>query len=172
MRNKIRILNLLALILLIVPAFYLDPFRENYSHLTIFPLGHFYVLVLAASIGITLYLELAVSSKRQGLVAFFCFMVPALVAYDEPATLQANIHILLSYAGFYAIAILHIFNLYMKSVGNAKRLLFARRITVVLFSITIYSYLNFLCVNTLSELSFASGILVSNYLLYIEKTTA
>lgn len=172
MQKRIRILNLLALALLLVPAFFLHPFKENYSHLTTDASGYFYILFLAIVIGYVLYLELLPTSRKEALIAVLCFLVPASIAYDEPSTIKANLHVFLSYAGFAIIALITIYNVFIVYRDNRKRLIVARSIAFISFSIALYSYLNFLCVNTLSELSFAIGILLLNYLLYMEKTTA
>ena len=160
-----KILNLIAITLLIVVASFLDPFKENYSTLSLSTKGYFLFLFLGILIGLILSFETYyISNKKYAIIMFLSLLVGTIIPHDISYNLQGNLHLFNAYLGFSIMMIITFVNLYQSIMIKRQNKVPLYIVLIGLF-ISVYSYMNYLCVNTFSELIIIICVLVSHYLM-------
>lgn len=160
--NKTLILiNVIVSILFLLPALKLDLFTENYSTLSLTARGYLYVLILGITIGLLLWYEANIVSKKKYNVLFLiALFIGTVVPHHVPYNLQGNLHLLFAYVGFAGLIIMTLINCGIKKYRDSY-LLF-------IFSAVII-YLKYGMVNTLSEIIVMISTLYINLLIVLKK---
>ena len=160
--RKVIIVNIVSFILLIIPAFKLDLFYENYSTLSLNTKGYLYVLLLAILIGSILCYETYIISnnRNRSILIFFSLLIGTIIPHHVPYNLQGNLHLLFAYIGFAILIAITYINIVNQKYRN-------KFISTIIISILIY--LKYGMVNTLSEIIVMTSCLFFNLYVYLKK---
>lgn len=165
-------MNILAGILFVLPARYLDLFYENYSTLSLNARGYLYLLSLGIMIGLIFcYETYRIEDKKHGILAFASLLMGTIVPHHIPYNLQGNLHLLFAYLGFTLLAYITIRNILRYGLAYRTRNKNMLGIYVLCLELAAVSYFRRGMVNTFSEMLVMLGSMLCNYLVYyrIEK---
>lgn len=160
-KKTINILNVVAIVLLLIPARHLDLFKENYSTLSLNTQGYLYVLSLGIYFGSILGIEtMYINSKKASILMFLALIIASIIPHHVPYNLQGNLHLLCAYLGFGLALSITYLNIYKHL--KYKKIYYLFMLSIFLAFVI---YLKVDMVNTLSEIIAMSTILiVNNYL--------
>ncbi|MDO4198114.1 MAG: hypothetical protein Q4D13_03860 [Erysipelotrichaceae bacterium] len=164
-KNKYLILfNLICIILLIIPVFWLNPFNENYSTLSLDTKGYFYLLTTGLSCGILSSYEYYHTLRKYWYLGFISFFMGCIIPHHVPYDFQGNMHLLFSYTGFGLMMISTLLNIYMH---NEKTIL---NIISIVMIVCVYLIYRYMMVTTLCELFITLSVLIINMYIYLKYT--
>ncbi|MDO4940598.1 MAG: hypothetical protein Q4E33_02780 [Erysipelotrichaceae bacterium] len=151
--KKYHLINIFTIILFIVVATSLDPFKENYSTLSLTRSGYFLFLFMGVLAGIILaYETYLINNKKYAVLMFVSLFLGVIIPHDISYNLRGNLHLINAYIGFSMMMIITFSNIYKYSLVNNKKGRYIMYFTLICLSISVYLYLDNMCVNTISEL--------------------
>lgn len=151
------------MIVLLLPSRWLDLFKENYSTLSLETKGYLYLLFLGITIGLLLGIETGIlNNVGYGKIIATASILAVIVPHHLPYNLQADLHLLFAYSGFFIVTTITFINILIKH--NQKILSIYCLLITLAFSI----YLEYSMVNTLSEIIAMFAILLANLFLIIK----
>lgn len=151
--KKIHFLNIITIVLFSIVATSLDPFIENYSTLSLTRNGYFLFLFMGILAGFTLaYETYLINNKKYAYIMFCALLLGVIIPHDISYNLQGNLHLINAYLGFSVMMIITFINIYKFSLRNNKKGRYILYFTLICFAISVYLYLDKMCVNTISEL--------------------
>lgn len=151
--KKYHIFNILIIFIFVIVSLFLDPFKENYSTLSLTNKGYFLFLSMGLLSGIILGIETYyISGIKYGIIMFLSLLIGVIVPHDISYNIQGNLHLINAYFGFSIMMIVTFINIYKFSLRNIKKAKYIFYLTLIVLFISIYFYLEYMCVNTISEL--------------------
>jgi len=166
--NKIvKIANFLLVTAYLVVASTLDPFKENYSTLSLEVKGYLLFVALGILTGLLLgYETLRINGKNQAIIMFLALLIGTVVPHNISYNLQGNLHMFNAYGGFTIMMIINLSNLYKCYFLNYKKSKHLFLVLMFAFLIALYFYLDKMMVNTVSEVLIICATLYDNYQMY------
>lgn len=164
--KKIHFLNIVTIVLFSLVATRLDPFRENYSTLSLNKSGYFLFLFMGILAGITLACEtFLINNKKLAFIMFTALLIGVIIPHDISYNLQGNLHLINAYLGFSVMMIVTFVNIYKYSLRNNKKGRYIMYFTLICLAFGVYLYLDKMCVNTISELIIMIAVQIDHLLM-------
>ncbi len=163
--RALKIFNLLTLLLFLLPAGRLDPFKENYSPLSLKAEGHLFLLFLGLATGLVMGCETwKISGKRNGVIVLIAMILGTAIPHHVPYDLQGNLHLLFGYCSFAVLICIT----YLNALRSRKRIYLDLITMTVLASALLY--MRCMMVSTLSEILIMAACLFIDLSVCLEKT--